>query len=339
MQVFLGELRRSSVWFLMGRIAFCLALGASQATIAQTPAASTNDYPNKPIRFVVPFPPGSGTDVGARLFGKKVQEITGQPVIIENRSGANGFIAVKAVTASVPDGYTILFGSNSTLATNVALFKQLPYDPQKDLAPVSTIMRSPIVLIVPAASPYKTLKEFVDAARAKPGQFNFASGSAAYQLMGELFADKAGIKLVNVPYKGAPEAVNATIAAQVDLGLSDVTAAMELLRGGKVRALAVAADQRLSGLPETPTATEGGINGFTADTWIGVAAPARTPKAIVDKLSDLFIRILAMPEIKEFYGRQNVVVMSGGQEELRNFQRDQIEVWKRIATSAKIEPQ
>lgn len=339
MQVFLGKLRRSPASFLMTRIALCLALGASPSAMAQTPVASANDYPNKPIHFVVPFPPGSGTDVGARFFSRKIQEITGQAVIVENRSGANGFIAVKAVTSAAPDGYTILFGSNSTLATNVALFRELPYDPVKDLAPVSTIMRSPIVLIVPAASPYKTLKEFVDAARAKPGQFNFASGSAAYQLMGELFAEKAGIKLLNVPYKGAPEAVNATISAQVDLGLSDVTAAIELLRGAKVRALAVAADQRLSGLPETPTAAEGGISGFTADTWIGVAAPARTPKAVLDKLSDLFIRILAMPETREFYARQSVVVMKGGQEELRNFQRDQIEVWKRIATAAKVEPQ
>ena len=339
MTVFFGTLGQNAARPLLACIALCLGLGAAMHSVAQTPVVTATDYPNKPIRFVVPFPPGSGTDVGARFFSRKIQEMTGQPVIVENRAGANGFIAVKAVTSAPADGYTVLFGSNSTLATNVALFKQLPYDPVKDLAPVSSIMRSPIVLIVPATSPYKTLKEFVDAARTKPGQFNFASGSAAYQLMGELFADKAGIKLVNVPYKGAPEAVNATIAGQVDLGLSDVTAAIELLRGGKVRALAVAAEQRLSGLPDTPTATEAGITGFTADTWIGVAAPAGTPKAVLNKLSDLFVRILAMPETKDFYGRQSVVVMTGGQEELRLFQRDQIEVWKRIAIAAKVELQ
>jgi tripartite-type tricarboxylate transporter receptor subunit TctC len=320
-------------------IRICLAFSVCLPALVQAQGVSASDYPKKPIRFVVPFPPGTGTDVGARFFGRKIQEITGQPVVIDNRVGANGFIGVKAVTTSPPDGYTVLFGSNSTLATNVALFKQLPYDPVKDLVPVSTIMRSPIVLIVPAASPYKSLKEFVDAARGKPGQFNFASGSAAYQLMGELFADKAGIRLVNVPYKGASEVVNATISAQVDLGLSDITASIELIRGGKVRALAVAADQRLPGLPETPTAAEGGIHGFTADTWLGVAVPAGTPKAVVDKLSDLFVRMMSMPETKEFYGKQNVVVMHGGQEELRRLQLEQIEVWKRIAASAKIEQQ
>lgn len=297
------------------------------------------DYPSKPIRFVVPFPPGSGTDVGARFFARKLSDATGQPVVVENRAGANGFIAVKNVTSAPADGYTLLMGSNSTLATNVALFKQLPYDPVKDLAPVSTLMRSPIVLIVPERSPYKTLKDLIEASRAKPGQTTFASGSAAYQLMGELFADKASIKLLNVPYKGAPEAVNATISAQTDMGVADITASMELLRAGRIRALAVASEQRLTDLPGVPTAKEQGISGFNAETWTGVAVAADTPKPLVDKLSALFVKILAMPETHEFYAKQNVVVMKGGQEELRTFQRDQIEVWKRIAAAAKIELQ
>jgi len=219
------------------------------------------------------------------------------------------------------------------------LFRQLPYDPVNDLVPVSTLMRSPIVLVVPAASPYKTLKDLQSAAKAEPGKYTFASGSAAYQLMGELFADKAGVKLLNVPYKGAPEAVNATISAQTDLGVVDITSTMELLRAGKLRALAVASDQRLSGLPEVPTAQEQGIGDFTAETWTGVAMAAATPKPMVDKLSALFMQILAMPETHEFYARQNVVVMKGGQDELRRFQREQIDVWKRIATATKIELQ
>ncbi|CAN5524637.1 tripartite tricarboxylate transporter substrate binding protein [soil metagenome] len=302
-------------------------------------APSATDFPNKPIHFVVPFPPGSGTDVGARFFARKLSELAGQPVIVDNRAGGNGFIAVKAVTAAPADGYTLLMGSNSTLATNVALFKQLPYDPVKDLLPVSTLMRSPIVLIVPANSPYKNLKELIDAARGKPGQTTFASGSAAYQLMGELFADKAGIKLLNVPYKGAPEAVNATISAQTDLGFADITATMELLRGNKIRALAIAADQRLAGLPDVPTARELGIDGFSADTWTGVAVATGTPKPVVDKLAALFVKMLAMPETVDFYAKQNVIVMKGGQDELRTFQREQIDVWKRIAAAAKIELQ
>lgn len=320
--------------------AFTAALASAAAPFAQAQsqqAAAT--YPSKPIHFVVPFPPGSGTDVGARFFARKLGELAGQPVIVENRAGANGFIAVKAVTSAPADGYTLLMGSNSTLATNVALFKQLPYDPVKDLAPVSTLMRSPIVLIVPANSPYKTLKDLIDAARAKPGQRTYASGSAAYQLMGELFSDKAGIQLLNVPYKGAPDAVNATLSGQTDLGFSDITATMELLRGGKIRALAIAADQRLAGLPDVPTAQEQGIGGFSADTWTGVAVTANTPKPVVDKLSDMFVKILAMPETREFYAKQNVITMKGGQDELRDFQREQIAVWKRIAAAARIELQ
>ena len=320
--------------------AFTAALASAAAPFAQAqPQQTAATYPSKPIHFVVPFPPGSGTDVGARFFARKLGELAGQPVIVENRAGANGFIAVKAVTSAPADGYTLLMGSNSTLATNVALFKQLPYDPVKDLAPVSTLMRSPIVLIVPANSPYKTLKDLIDAARAKPGQRTYASGSAAYQLMGELFADKAGIQLLNVPYKGAPDAVNATLSGQTDLGFSDITATMELLRGGKIRALAIAADQRLAGLPDVPTAQEQGIGGFSADTWTGVAVAANTPKPVVDKLSDMFVKILAMPETREFYAKQNVITMKGGQDELRDFQREQIAVWKRIAAAARIELQ
>ncbi|MCY1213961.1 Bug family tripartite tricarboxylate transporter substrate binding protein [Variovorax boronicumulans] len=320
--------------------AFTAALASAAAPFAQAqPQQAAATYPSKPIHFVVPFPPGSGTDVGARFFARKLGELAGQPVIVENRAGANGFIAVKAVTSAPADGYTLLMGSNSTLATNVALFKQLPYDPVKDLAPVSTLMRSPIVLIVPANSPYKTLKDLIDAARAKPGQRTYASGSAAYQLMGELFADKAGIQLLNVPYKGAPDAVNATLSGQTDLGFSDITATMELLRGGKIRALAIAADQRLAGLPDVPTAQEQGIGGFSADTWTGVAVAANTPKPVVDKLSDMFVKILAMPETREFYAKQNVITMKGGQDELRDFQREQIAVWKRIAAAARIELQ
>lgn len=320
--------------------AFTAALASAAAPFAQAqPQQAAATYPSKPIHFVVPFPPGSGTDVGARFFARKLGELAGQPVIVENRAGANGFIAVKAVTSAPADGYTLLMGSNSTLATNVALFKQLPYDPVKDLAPVSTLMRSPIVLIVPANSPYKTLKDLIDAARAKPGQRTYASGSAAYQLMGELFADKAGIQLLNVPYKGAPDAVNATLSGQTDLGFSDITATMELLRGGKIRALAIAADQRLAGLPDVPTAQEQGIGGFSADTWTGVAVAANTPKPVVDKLSGMFVKILAMPETREFYAKQNVITMKGGQDELRDFQREQIAVWKRIAAAARIELQ
>jgi tripartite-type tricarboxylate transporter receptor subunit TctC len=323
----------------LGLVAGSLASLALHPLVALGQADAAADYPNKPIHLYVPFPPGTGTDTGARYFGKKIQDLTGQPVIVENRAGANGFLAVKAVTSAAPDGYSLLFGSNSTLATNVALFKKLPYDPVKDLAPISTMMRSPIVLIVPANSPYRTLAEFVAAAKGKSVPMSYGSGSAGYQLMGELFAERAGIKLLNVPYKGAAEVALATVSGQTDLGVADVTASIELMKSGRIRALALGSEQRMPGLPDLPTAIEAGIAGFTAETWTGAAAPARTPQAIVDKLSSMFVQILAMPETKAFYEPQNVFVMKGGQEELRRFQAEQIEVWKRVATTAKVELQ
>jgi tripartite-type tricarboxylate transporter receptor subunit TctC len=296
-------------------------------------------YPSRPIKFVVPFPPGSGTEVAARFIGHKITELTGQPVVIEPRGGGNGFIGVQAVLAAPPDGYTLFFGANSTLATNVALFRQLPYDPLTDFVPVSLVMKSPILLLVPENSPYKTLGALIEAAKREPGKLTMGTGSAGYQMMGALFAEKAGIELVNIPYKSSPDTVTAVIGGQVVLGVADVTAGMPLVRGGKARALAIASDKRLPSLSEIPTAAEQGLAGFTTAPWTGLVAPARVPKPIVDKLSDLMIKIMAMPETRQYFVNQNTEPMQGGQVEMRAFQREEIERWKRIAVAAKVELQ
>ena len=237
---------------------FTLAL-LSSATLA-----FAQDFPNKPIKFIVPFPPGSGTDTSARYFGKKLGDLTGQPVVVENRPGANGFIAVRALLAAPADGYTVFVGSNSTLAVNVALFKKLPYDPQVDMSPLSMMMRAPTLVVVPVNSPYKTMLELVTAARAQPGKLNYASGSAGYQLMAESLNDNAKIETHNVPFKGASEALVAVVSGTVDMAFSDITAAYELVKGGKLRALAVASDRRAPALPLVPSMAEAGVPGFTA---------------------------------------------------------------------------
>lgn len=314
-----------------------LALAAASALAPKLAAAQ--DFPSKPIKFVVPFPPGSGTDTSARYFGRKLSELTGQPVVVENKAGANGFLAVQAVLSAPADGYTVFIGSNSTLAVNVALFKSLPYDPVTDFAPLSMMMRSPALLIVPGASSHKTLPDLVAAARARPTALNYGAGSAGYQLMAELFNDAAQVQTTHVPFKGANEAVSAVAAGTVDLAFAEMTSAQEMVKGGRIRALAVASDKRTTALPEVPTASEAGLAGFSAYTWVGAMVSAKTPKAEADKLAELLTRIERLPETRAFYERIGAEVMQGGPQEMREFQAAEIRLWKRIATQAKVQLQ
>jgi tripartite-type tricarboxylate transporter receptor subunit TctC len=302
-------------------------------------AAQTNDFPSKPVKFVVPFPPGSGTDTSARYFAKKFTELTGQNVVVDNKPGANGFIAVRYVLSAPTDGYTVFVGSNSTLAVNVALFKNLPYDPVTDFAPLSMMMRAPALLVVPAQSSYNTVAELVAAAKAQPGKLDYGSGSAGYQLMAELFNDVAGVQLFHVPFKGASEAMTAVASGTVQAAFADITGASELVKGGKLRALAVASDKRVPSVPNVPTAIETGLAGFTAYTWVGAMVAAKTPKTETDKLAAILGKIEAMPETREFYEKLGAETMRGGAEEMRTFQNAEIQLWKRIVTKAKVEQQ
>lgn len=315
----------------------CAALGSALGVF--TGAVQAQEFPSRPIRFVVPFPPGSGTDTSARYFAKKLTEMVGQPVVVDNKPGANGFIAVRAVLSAPADGYTVFIGSNSTLAVNAALFKTLPYDPQSDLAPLTMMMRSPALLIVPGQNGAKTLAELIAEARQKPGQLNFGAGSAGYQLMAESFNDMAKVQTLHVPFKGASEAVTAVSSGTVHFAFAEMTSAQELVKSGKLRALAVASERRVPSLSSVPTAAEAGLPGFTAYTWVAAMVPAKTPKAEADKLAGLMTAIERMPETREFYERMGAEVMNGGPEEMRNFQAAEIQLWKRIATKAKVEQQ
>jgi tripartite-type tricarboxylate transporter receptor subunit TctC len=200
--------------------------------------------PGQASPFYVSFPPGSATDTAARYFGAKFTSITGQPAIIENKAGGNGFIAVQNILSSPADGYTVFIGSNSTLAVNVAVFRHLPYNPQTDLTPLSVMTRAPIVLSVPANSPYRTVADLVKAAKANPGKLNYGSGSAGYQLAAELFNVSAGVAIQNVPYKGACESLASIAGGTVDMTTADITATQALAKGGKILALVVASDRR-----------------------------------------------------------------------------------------------
>jgi len=199
-------------------------------TAVHAQSAAPAAFPSKPLRFIVPFPPGSGTDTSARYFAKKLTEVTGQSVIVDNKPGANGFIAVRAVQSAPADGYTVFVGSNSTLAVNAALFKSLPYDPVADFAPLTMMMRAASLLIVPAQSEYKTVADLVAAAKAKPGQLNYGAGSAGYQLMAEAFNDATRIQAMHVPFKGASEVVSAVTAGTVQFAFAEMTSAQEMVK-------------------------------------------------------------------------------------------------------------
>lgn len=328
--------RRAALRALAGSAAVLGAAPFTGAFAADEPAAA---YPSRPVRFVIPFPPGSGAELIARFIGQKFTDLTGQPVVVEPKGGGNGFIAVQAVLAAPRDGYTLFAGSSSTFAHNVALFKKLPYDPLTDFVPLSLFIRSPIVLLVPTNSPYKTLGEFIAAARQNPGKLSIGTGSAGYQMMGALFAERAGIQLLPVPYKSSPDTVKAVLGGEVAIGIGDVTSSMPLIESGRIRALAAATEKRLAGAPDIPTAAEQGLRDFTTAPWNGIMAPAGVPKPIVDKLSELFVRIMATPETHEYFAKQNVEIMAAGQEPMRRFQREEIERWKRIREVAKIEQQ
>ncbi|MBS3018266.1 hypothetical protein DJFAAGMI_00998 [Comamonas sp. PE63] len=306
-------------------------LGAGMPSMAQVQA-----FPSKPIKLIVPFGPGSGTDTSARYFGRKLQELTGQPVVVENKAGANGFIAVKQVLSAPADGYTVFIGSNSTLAVNAALFRHLPYDPLTDFAPLTMMMRSPAMLAVAPQAAYSDLKGLISHARANPGKVNFGAGSAGYQLMGELLNDTARIETVHVPFKGAGETTTAVASGTVDYTFAEVTAVQELARGGRVKILAVASDKRVSTSPEIPTATEAGLPGFEAYTWVGAMVSAKTPAAETARLAELFTAISKMDETRAFYERLGAIPMTGGPAQMHEFQKNEIALWKRIVVKAKV---
>ena len=293
----------------------------------------------KPLKFIVPFPPGSGTDTSARYYARKITELTGLSVVVENKPGANGFIAVRAVLSAPADGTTVFVGSNSTLAVNAALFKQLPYDPVGDFAPLSMLMRAPALMIAPPQLPQSNLQEFIQAARSKPSDFSYGSGSAGYQLMAELFNDAARTQIMGVPFKGASEAVTAVASGTVQLAFAEMTSAQELVKSGRIRALAVASDKRSGVLPQVPTASEAGLPGFVAYSWVAAAVNARTSKEDTERLAQWFTRIANLAETREFYERMGAEVMRGGPQEMRAFQQDEIKLWKRIAAQAKVELQ
>jgi tripartite-type tricarboxylate transporter receptor subunit TctC len=277
-----------------------IAAGAI-ALAAFLPAAGVaqETWPAKPIKLIVPFPPAGGTDVLSRALAEKISAATKWVIVIENRPGAGGNIGLDAAAKSPPDGYSIAMGQTANLAVNPALYAAMPFDPLTDFAPIALVSTQPLILVVSTNSPYKTVKDLVDAGKAKPGQLNMGSpgNGTIGHVGGELFQRRAGVKFAHIPYKGAGAVVTDLMGGSVDLYFANTQSVDSLVRAGRLRALAVTSPKRLKNMPNVPTLAESGYAGFEASTWSGLVAPRGTPQPIVDRLNAEVAKALANPEL------------------------------------------
>jgi tripartite-type tricarboxylate transporter receptor subunit TctC len=296
------------------RLILPVALLALQALVGGAFAA---DYPARPIKLVVPYAPGGGADGVARIVAKTVSESIGQPIVIENKGGAGAIVGTDLVAKAEPDGYTLLLGQSGPISLNPAVYKSLPYDPQKDFAPISMTTAYPYILVVNADLPVKTLAEFVALAKAKPGTMNYGSTGvgAANHLVAELFNSKAGLKMTHIPYRGTALATADLVAGQLTMVFGDPISVLPHIQSGKLRALAVTSLQRSSVAPTVPTIAESGYPGFEALAWHGIMAPARTPPDIIAKLNKEIVKAVNDPATKALLVNQAMQTIGSTPEE------------------------
>jgi tripartite-type tricarboxylate transporter receptor subunit TctC len=287
---------RASVWLLL---AVAPVLVPAQALLPGQAAAQT--WPVKPVRFVIPYAPGGVADIAARVVGQKLTEAWGQQIVVENRPGGNGFIGVSTVAKAAPDGYTFLVATLGDLTINPAIFKELPYDVARDLAPVTTLTDTPCVLAVFAGAPYKTLADFIADARARPGKIAVATpgNGSVNQLIMEWMGLEAGTKFQHIPYKGGAPAAASLAGGDVPAGILAVSSVMPHVRGGRIRVLAITTARRSPLNPDWPTLQESGVAEVDGANWTALLAPKATPRPIVDKLNSEVVKILALADVKE----------------------------------------
>ena len=303
--------------------------------------ASAQAYPSKPIRLVVPYPPGGTTDILARDVGQRLTETLGQSVVIDNRPGAAGNIGTEMVAKAAPDGYTLLMGTVNTHAINAGLYAKLPYDHIKDFAPVILVARVSNVLEVNPSVPVYTVADLIKLAKEKPGQLNFASSGSgtSIHMSGELFKTMAGVDMVHVPYKGSAPAISDLAGGQVQLMFDNLPSSLAMIKAGKLRAIAVTSAQRAPALPDIPTIAESGLPGFEATSWFGVVAPAGTPPAIISRLNSEIDKWLQSPEGKEKLLTQGAVPAGGTPEQFAAHIRTETDKWAKVvkASGAKVD--
>lgn len=312
---------------------------AALALAAAATSAAAQDYPTKTIRLVVPLTAGSGADIAGRIVAKHLSEAWKQPVIVENRPGAGGQIGTQAVVKADPDGYTLLVQSASH-AANPAIYKTLSYDPTKDLVDVAILGITPYAMVVQKGGPYPTVKALIDAAKAKPGEIPFASagvGSSTH-LAAEYFAQVAGVKMLHVPYKGSPEAIQDAMTGRSAFYMAPINTVVGQMKDGKLAALGVSTTKRSDVMPDVPPIAEQGLAGFDISLWFGVWAPAGTPPAIVNKVNAQIASILASPEVREQFAKLGITPSPMKPDEFARFVRGQIETYRGIVKRADIQP-
>jgi len=311
------------------------------ATVGLLFAASwvaAQSYPAKPIRIIVPFPAGGIADLFGRVIGQKFSESWGQPVVVDNRPGAGGNIGAEIVAKSPPDGYTLVTGSIGTHAVNVSLFSKLPYDPIRDFAPVSLIMEAEGLLVVHPSVPAKTVKELIALARSRPGQLSYASaghGTAAH-LAGELFKSMAKVDMVHVPYKGNVPAITDLIAGQTSLLFATMPTVLPQVQAGRLRALAVTSSARSPAAPELPTIAEAALPGYSVTNWIGVFAPAGTPREIILKLNAEIVRTMQAPDIQKRLLNEGAKFTPWSPDQFASFVKAELAKWAKVVKEAGI---
>ena len=315
------------------RVAVAIAFALAAALPAT--AAAQQKYPSKPIRMLVPFSPGSQTDILARWIGEKITDSSGQQVVVDNRPGAGGTIASQYVLGANPDGYTLMMVSTGH-AGNATLYSKLPYDTVKDFSGVSRVASVPNLLVVPPSLGARSLKELIALAKSKPGQFNFSSAGvgSGTQINGEMFKLAAGIEVTHVPYKGAPEALNETIAGRVQFCFSPILVAAGLVKAGKVLALAVSTGKRSAMFPDVPTVAEAGVPGFDYDQWYGILASAQTPRPLIRTVNKEVVRVLNLPDIKERLLSQGASPSPTTPEEFDAYIRSEVKRFAKVLIAA-----
>ncbi|MBN9539293.1 MAG: hypothetical protein BGN99_16390 [Alphaproteobacteria bacterium 65-37] len=326
--------------FLLSRRASlrAAALALASGSLPRFANAEPAAYPAKPIKLVIPYPPGGGTDITGRAMAQKLSELLGQSVVIENRPGATGMIGAASVAKSPPDGYTVLFGAASEMAINASLFKNMAYDPRTDFEPVSLLATFPLIFVAPAATS-RSLEELVAAAKIKPDSISYGSiGSGSPQhLAAELLSSMAKARFLHVPYKGSGPLVQDAVGGHIDMAVSSVPPAVPLVRSGKLRALAVTSTKRSEALPDVPTMAELGFAGYAFETWVGVAVPKGTPKEIVDRLQSGLTAALASGDVQAALRDQGAVPAGSTPEQFRQFVRAEVAKSDRIVSEAGIQ--
>ncbi len=316
----------SRIWLAFGYLVF-----------AWSAPAHAQAFPGKTISFVVPFTSGSTTDGLARALAQEVSKQTGKPVIVENKAGANGFIAAQAVAQAAPDGHTVFITTNTTQSANPHLFKKLPYDPVADFAPVTALVKGYLMMVTNPNLPANSVADVIALAKKSPGKLTFGAGSSSARVAVELFQQMTGTQLVHVPYKANPQAITDLIGGQTDLMIVDLTTSLPHAKSGRLKGLAVSSKQRSPLAPELPTIDEAGVKGYEMSFWNAAYVPAKTPEPVVKRLNELLVKAMASDSVKAFVAKYGMEPFTTTPAELGKFQSAEIEKWGRVIKAAGIE--